>query len=399
MCDTLCVRRPDRVLFGKNSDRDANEPQVLQWVPARDWPEGSAVECTEVSVPQVAHTHAVLLSRPAWMWGAEMGANEHGVVIGNEAVFTRHPVDRRGLLGMDLLRLALERAASADEAVQVLVTLLERHGQGGRAGLEDPSFRYHNSFLVADAATAWVVETAGRRHAEERVDTLRTISNTLTIEGFRQAHRGLVGRVKSGVAAADARRSRTAELARGAAAPADLFAVLRDHGPAGDGPVWRWANGGLHAPCMHGGGVLAHSVTTASWVTEWGPDGIQHWATASSAPCIALFKPVAVDAPVDLGPVPTSAASPHPWWEHERLHRAWMREPERLGALFLPERDAVEQEWLADPPPSPAAFDRWTADLLPRWVQAVTEAAGHTDERPFVARRYWTQRDRRAGLA
>ena len=65
-------------------------------------------QCTYISIPQVPLTHAVVLSKPAWMWGAEMGANEHGVTIGNEAVWSRYSdsaydaVPR--LLGMDLLR-------------------------------------------------------------------------------------------------------------------------------------------------------------------------------------------------------------------------------------------------------------------------------------------------------
>lgn len=67
-----------------------------------------------------------------------MGSNEHDVVVGNEAIFTLE-TDRLkteqliepGLLGMDLVRLTLERSNSAAHAVEVLTSLLEKYGQGG----------------------------------------------------------------------------------------------------------------------------------------------------------------------------------------------------------------------------------------------------------------------------
>lgn len=47
----------------------------------------------------------MVLSRPSWLWGAEMGANEHGVCVANEAVVTREPAsESEALLGMDLVR-------------------------------------------------------------------------------------------------------------------------------------------------------------------------------------------------------------------------------------------------------------------------------------------------------
>ena len=147
MCDTLVRVTDDGVLLAKNSDRDPNEAQLLEWHPAADHEPGR-LRVTHTDIDQVPRTQGVLISRPWWLWGAEMGANEHGVTIGNEAVFTRGIAPAGGeITGMDLLRLALERAADRHAAVEVIVSLLERHGQGGSASHEHPGFRYDNSFL------------------------------------------------------------------------------------------------------------------------------------------------------------------------------------------------------------------------------------------------------------
>jgi dipeptidase len=134
MCDTPVVL-PNTTVDGSGHPRQEqrprpNEAHHLLLVPAADHPAEEKVQCTYISIPQVRHTHAVLLAKPFWIWGAEMGANEHGVVIGNEAVFTRVPYDNApGLIGMDFLRLALERAENAYAALQVITGLLETHGQ------------------------------------------------------------------------------------------------------------------------------------------------------------------------------------------------------------------------------------------------------------------------------
>src|SRR5687767_8257813 len=110
MCDTIIATPPSTaeriVLFGKNSDRQRNEAQALELKPRADYVAGEMLKCTYMELPQAAHTHAVLLSRPFWTWGVEMGANEHGVVIGNEGLHVRGPApESKALTGMDLLRL------------------------------------------------------------------------------------------------------------------------------------------------------------------------------------------------------------------------------------------------------------------------------------------------------
>src|SRR5689334_7217401 len=98
MCDTAvalgAATADGSVIFGKNSDREPNEAHCLVHVPRAQHPAGSSVRCTYIDVPQVAETYGVLLSKPFWIWGAEIGANEMGVVIGNEALFTRVPYEK-----------------------------------------------------------------------------------------------------------------------------------------------------------------------------------------------------------------------------------------------------------------------------------------------------------------
>ena len=85
---------------------------------------------------------------------------------------------------MDLLRLALERGATAADAVRICSELLEEHGQGGACAEGDADWSYENSFLFADHHEAYVLETAGVRHwARERIPPgdCRNISNGLSI--------------------------------------------------------------------------------------------------------------------------------------------------------------------------------------------------------------------------
>jgi secernin len=389
VCDTVVVVGDRRVLFAKNSDRDPNEAQALEWHPRRAHSAGEDLRCTWITVPQAPETHAVLISRPFWMWGAEMGANEHGVAIGNEAVFTNEPYASSGLTGMDLVRLGLERAASASEAVSVITTLLERHGQGGGCGHERRSFTYHNSFLIADPAGAVVLETAGQKWAAEKVTSgVRSVSNGLTIPGFAERHGD---RLRTAVSACRTRRAQTAATADDASI-GDLMGLLRSHG-SGRWPRYSPLNGAMAAPCMHAGGMLAASQTTASWVAELRSGASLHWVTATAAPCTSLFKPVRVEQPLELGPPPSDRFDERTlWWRHERLHRMALRDPSR--AAFTVQRDDVQRRWLSEPPGSQAAFAE-ADELVAGWTDALGPVS---DVRPTWVRRYWRERDRRAGF-
>ena len=131
-----------------------------------------------------------------WIWGFEHGVNEKGVAIGNEAAWSPIPVEQEnGLLGMDLLRLGLERGDTAYEAMHVITSLLEKYGQGGACiyGGTIQDFAYHNLFMIADRKEIWLLETVARHWAAKKLTDTACISNIYTIEeDYDECSEGLV---------------------------------------------------------------------------------------------------------------------------------------------------------------------------------------------------------------
>jgi len=185
MCDSLVARGPrtadGATLFAKNSDRRGREAQPFVQFPAAYHPRGARVRCTHVEIDQVAETYRLMGHSPDWCWGLEHGVNEHGVAIGNHATWSRESLEPEpGLIGMDLVRLGLERGRDAREALEVMASLLETHGQGGSAFGASGDDGYQNSFVIADGRSAWVLETTARGWAARAVDGAG-LTNALTL--------------------------------------------------------------------------------------------------------------------------------------------------------------------------------------------------------------------------
>ena len=378
MCDSMVAvgsaTADGTTILAKNSDREPNEAQVLTHVPRAKHESGAKLKCTYIEIPQVEETFEVILSRPFWMWGAEMGANEHGVAIANEAVFTKDPYGKEpGLIGMDMLRLALERADTARKALDVIVELLACYRQSGNCGFLHKTF-YHNSFIIADPAGAWVLETSGQNWAAEQVRDVRTISNGLTIGSewdlaspelvehamekgwcksradfhFARCYSDLLYTRLDGCQPRQRRSTGLLQETQGSITAQKMMANLRDHGPlAATDTSWNPGQGLLMDKiCVHAGlGPTRPSQSTGSLVAHLTPDLPTYWLTGTSGPCTGLFKPTYLGGAglPDIGPQPAGKYDGRSlWWGHERLHRAVIRDYATRMPLYRAERDALE---------------------------------------------------------
>ncbi|MBN1479806.1 C69 family dipeptidase [candidate division KSB1 bacterium] len=376
-CDTIVATgsstRDGVMLFGKNSDREPNEAHQIVLVPAQHYPKGSIVKCTYIDIPRVEHTYALLLAKPFWIWGAEMGVNEKGVAIGNEAVFTKIAYEKKpGLIGMDFLRLALERAATASEAVALIIHLLEQYGQGGKCGFEHKLY-YHNSFLIADPGDAWVLETAGKMWAAKQIFGVYSISNGITIEKeWDKASSDLVDYAiakKWCKSAADFnfakcysdylyttfsdsrnRRARTMQMLSrqsGDISVNTMMSILRDHGETAPYSPDRGLFGAN--VCMHAGfGPVRVSQTTGSLVCHLHPVHPTFFVTGTAAPCTSIFKPIWIDSTQPATTLPNQGRydGTSLFWRHERLHRHILYNYSANIHEIDEERDHLEREFI-----------------------------------------------------
>jgi dipeptidase len=375
MCDTLVAlpvfTKSNSLIFGKNSDREPLEAQSILHVPKK-FPKKKTLQCTFIQIPQAEETHEVLLSKPFQMWGAEMGANEYGVVIGNEAVFTNVKFQKKtiGLTGMDLVRLALERSKKAMEALICITDLLAKYGQNACGGYQNKSFFYHNSFLIADHEDAFVLETAGKSWAYRRVQETSSISNALSInENFEGIHLEKEERNVQGIfrkrgtdfsknfsdllytkiGKGTKRQTCTLEYiksTKGSTEVPNFFDVLRLHNL----PEGKFApqKANTESICMHATGLTNPSNTTGSMVAEIRKNQAHTiWFSATSHPCMSIYLPFFFGNQ-ELASTFSPTANPDQsiWWSAFQLHKWISEDYSNRQPIIRSELDEIQKIWI-----------------------------------------------------
>lgn len=166
--------------FGINSHRPLHEVQTLVVNGGSQHSCGEAVNAQHIRLPQQRQTFAVLGSQPENCWGYLYGVNERCVAIGYshwDSLLTSNEI---GLLGTDIVRLCLERSASAQQAADLMIDFIYRYGQSRFAGLPSAKEEGH-IFLIADAKNAFVIEAADHYWAMQEIHSVRAVSDVSMI--------------------------------------------------------------------------------------------------------------------------------------------------------------------------------------------------------------------------
>lgn len=393
MCDILVATpkftKNGNMLFAKNSDREPNEAQKIEYIPRKKHEENYA-KMTYTNFPQVKETYAVVLSRPWWMWGAEMGANEFELAIGNTAVFTNQKKEKKGILGMDMIRLALERKRYAKDALNFIIEIIENYGQGG-SGSYKHTFLYHNSFIIADPKDAYVLETAGKHWAAKKIENFYSISNALTLsDDWDFASDSIVTLSKRNnfnfakyfsdkfythFAHGRERRAFTYKMLERGENEIDvpyMMKILRSHHTRNFEPL----RSSMKSVCMHYGGKLTPSQTANSQISDLKSN--THWFTGESIPCLSIFKPFFFVSPFWLKDEnPTNKYGKNFWWRAEFFHRKFQMSYGKYIEEFKKERDKIQNKILALAKIKDGKITKESFDLeikfIEKWIKLIGE--------------------------
>lgn len=137
------------VMISYSADSHTLYGELYRW-PAATWPKGAMLQVAEWDtgkplgmIPQVERTYSVVGNM-----------NEHQVAI-TESTWGGHGelVDTTGIMDYgSLIYIALQRAKTAREAIEVMTTLVRDHGY----------YSSGESFSIADKNEAWIMEMIGK---------------------------------------------------------------------------------------------------------------------------------------------------------------------------------------------------------------------------------------------
>lgn len=364
------------MIFGKNANREPNEAHSIIRIPAKEH-KARQTHTSLIPVPQVSHTYEMILSKSFQVWGAEMGVNEHGLVIGYSPVYTRVRFNKkeRGLNGADLVRLGLERSRSASEALEVITQMVETYGQNAPSAYQWKGVYHHNSFMIADSNQAYLLETAGHHWAVNGIHGFQAVSGHLTIEekydyisdqaediarknkwikknesfNFRKAFSKSIHpftiksiELQKKIMRLGKENERYLDLEKSLSI-LKWLSIDRDRFQA--------ARHGQNGISMYASSFGSERHTTGSMLVELKPQQKPIvWLTGTSNPDISLFKPFYFEGQILMEgewSVPGGDYDGTLWWEHERLARQVIVNYPEATETFIEDVQVAQDEIIA----------------------------------------------------
>uniref|UniRef100_A0A336MRA5 CSON003541 protein n=1 Tax=Culicoides sonorensis TaxID=179676 RepID=A0A336MRA5_CULSO len=158
--------QPNLIIYGRVS---YDECQEIIYFPSGAQPN---IKLRNIEI-EGKNSYGIILSKSNKAWGGLSGSNDKNVTIG--LVYRKN---ESGILGDELLRLALERSSSAEDAIDTIAKLVNDYSKEPSKE-EMPTY----GFVICDPRSAWILNLVGSLWAAEKInDKFRWIGNGLTIE-------------------------------------------------------------------------------------------------------------------------------------------------------------------------------------------------------------------------